>query len=235
MWNTSIKAEYLAAKIIQAIEAFSLRGADSVLDDAIRELKKQFPGCSDSEITDILGLCFEMYSSNQKESVDLVVTAPESFNIKTKKTITVVENLINNADKSIIMTGYSVSDYFSSLLDKIIDKSQQGVYVRFYINDIEKQRGSLDRMVAYNSKYLQLFEFEKQDDKMAASHAKILVVDSKKALVSSANLSYHGLSGNIEMGLLIESQEKAKQIEEFLKQLNKMNVYKKMKGQQSNG
>jgi phosphatidylserine/phosphatidylglycerophosphate/cardiolipin synthase-like enzyme len=227
MWNTSIKAEYLAAKIIQAIEAYSLRGADSVLDDAIRELKKQFPSCSDSEITDILGLCFDIYSSKQKESVDLVVTAPDSFNIKTKKTKSVVENLINHADKSIIMTGYSVSDYFSALLDKIIDKSQQGVYVRFYVNDIEKQRHTLDRMFAYNSKYLQLFEFEKQDDKMAASHAKILVVDSKKALVSSANLSYHGLTGNVEMGLLIDSKEMAKKIEELFKEMVRMRVFKK--------
>ena len=226
MWNTSIKAEYLATRIVQAIEAFSLRGTDVVLNDAFRELKKQFPNCSDSEVADILGLCFEIFNSKQEESIDLVVTAPDTFSIKAKKTKNVVESLIKNAEKSIIMTGYSVSDYFSSLLDTIIDKSQKGIYVRFYVNDIEKQKGSLDRMLTYKSKYLQFFEYEKKDDdKMAASHAKILVVDSKNVLVSSANLSYHGLSGNVEMGLLIESKEKAKQIEELLSNLVRLNVY----------
>ena len=43
--------------------------------------------------------------------------------------------------------------------------------------------------------------------KMAALHAKLLVSDAKKSLVSSANLSYHGMQGNVEMGFLIESSE----------------------------
>ena len=161
--------------------------------------------------------------------LELVITAPETFRIKTKKTRDVVENLIKNAEKSVVMTGYSISDYFTGMLDTIIAKSQQGVYVRFYVNDIEKSRASLVKMLAYRSKYLQFFEYEKNsDDKMAASHAKILTIDSDKSLVSSANLSYHGLSGNIEMGFLVRSADKAKQIEELLKELVRMHVYKKI-------
>lgn len=226
MWNSSIKAEYLAAKIVQAIEAFSLRGTDSVLVDAMSELKKMFPNCSDEEIKDIMALCFEMYNLKHKEKIDLVITAPETFKIKAKKTRDVVEQLIRDAEKSIILTGYSVSDYFSGMLDTVITKSQQGIYVRFYVNDIEKSKEALDRMLAYQSRYLQFFEYEKnKDDKMAASHAKILTVDSNKALVSSANLSYHGLSGNVEMGFLVHSAEKAQQIEELFKDLVRMGVY----------
>lgn len=163
------------------------------------------------------------------DSIELVITAPETFRIKTKKTRDVVEKLIKNAEKSVVMTGYSISDYFTGMLDTIIAKSQQGVYVRFYVNDIEKSRASLVKMLAYRSKYLQFFEYEKNsDDKMAASHAKILTIDSDKSLVSSANLSYHGLSGNIEMGFLVRSADKAKQIEELLKELVRMHVYKKI-------
>ncbi len=50
---------------------------------------------------------------------------------------------------------------------------------------------------------------------MAASHAKIISVDSERVLVSSANLSYHGLAGNVEMGFLVKSYSKAKQIDDF--------------------
>ena len=229
MRNSSIKTEYLAAKIIQSIDAYSLREADFVLADAISELKKQFPNCNDGEINDILSLCFEMYNAKNSEKIELVVTAPDTFKIKAKKTKDVVEQLIKSAEKSIFLTGYSVSDYFAGMLDEIIAKSQKGVYVRFYVNDIDKHKESLDRMLAYQGKYLQFFEYEKQlDDKMAASHAKILTVDSEKALVSSANLSYHGLSGNVEMGFLVESHQKAKQIEELLNQLIRMKVYKRI-------
>lgn len=111
--------------------------------------------------------------------------------------------------------------------DKRLKKNCE--YILVYVNDIEKSRASLVKMLAYRSKYLQFFEYEKNsDDKMAASHAKILTIDSDKSLVSSANLSYHGLSGNIEMGFLVRSADKAKQIEELLKELVRMHVYKKI-------
>lgn len=171
MWNSSIKAEYLASTIVQAIEAYSIRGTETVLVDSINELRKQFPNCTDAEINDILSLCFEMYNMKHSDSIELVITAPETFRIKTKKTRDVVEKLIKNAEKSVVMTGYSISDYFTGMLDTIIAKSQQGVYVRFYVNDIEKSRALLVKMLAYRSKYLQFFEYEKNsDDKMAASH-----------------------------------------------------------------
>lgn len=122
--------------------------------------------------------------------------------------------------------GYSISDYFADMLDVIIRKSQQGVYVRLYVNDMKKQRSALDRLMAYKSRFLQVYEYQKQeDDKMAVLHAKLLVSDAKKSLVSSANLSYHGMQGNVEMGFLIESSEKAKQIEEVMKEMVRMKVF----------
>ena len=115
-------------------------------------------------------------------------------------------------------------------LDVIIKKSQQGVYVSIYVNDIEKQKEALDRLMSYRSRFLQIYEYQKQeDDKMAALHAKLIVSDVKKSLVSSANLSYHGMQGNIEMGFLIESHDKAKQIEEVMKEMVRMKVCGKYK------
>ncbi len=229
MRNPSIRAEYLAAKIIQAIETYSLREMDSVLEDAINELQKQFSNCSEEELNDILSLCFEMYNAKSSEKIELVVTAPDTFKIKAKKTRDVVKQLLNGAEKSIILTGYSVSDFFLEMLDLIISKSQQGVYVRFYVNDIDRHKESLERMLSYQGKYLRFFEYVKNnEDKMSASHAKIISVDSERVLVSSANLSYHGLSGNVEMGFLVESIDKSKQIEELLKQLVKMEIYKRV-------
>ena len=109
-------------------------------------------------------------------------------------------------------------------------KEKQGVYVRLYVNDTEKQKEVLDRLMSYRSRFLQIYEYQKQeDDKMAALHAKLIVSDVKKSLVSSANLSYHGMQGNIEMGFLIESHDKAKQIEEVMKEMVRMKVFVKYK------
>jgi phosphatidylserine/phosphatidylglycerophosphate/cardiolipin synthase-like enzyme len=38
---------------------------------------------------------------------------------------------------------------------------------------------------------------------MAAFHAKVISVDGEKTLITSANLSYHGQQGNIEMGIVV--------------------------------
>jgi phosphatidylserine/phosphatidylglycerophosphate/cardiolipin synthase-like enzyme len=44
-------------------------------------------------------------------------------------------------------------------------------------------------------------------------------VDQQKTLITSANLSYHGQEGNIELGTLIESQKTAKQVEDLFTRL----------------
>lgn len=228
MWDTSVKIEYIAAVIVDLIENYSITGVNTQFDQVIMELRNYFTNCSDEELTDIISLCMKMYSSKKIEHADLVLTAPDSFRVKTLKTRETMEKIIENTEKSLTITGYSISDYFSELLDVIINKSQQGVYVRLYVNDIEKQKDALDRLIAYRSRFLQIYEYQKQeDDKMSALHAKLIVSDVKKSLVSSANLSYHGMKGNIEMGFLIESHDKAKQIEEVMKEMIRMKVFVK--------
>ena len=226
MWNSSIKIDYIAGLIADALDNYSVNGVNASFTKVIVELKEHFPNCSDEEITDIINLCMQLYSAKKTERADLVLTAPDSFRVKALRTMETLQNLIEGTEKSLTITGYSISDYFADMLDVIIRKSQQGVYVRLYVNDMEKQKSALDRLMAYKSRFLQVYEYHKQeDDKMAALHAKLLVSDAKKSLVSSANLSYHGMQGNVELGFLIESPEKAKQIEEVMKEMVRMKVF----------
>ena len=230
MWNTSVKIEYIAGLIVDALENYSVNGESAQFYRVIEELRKHFTNCSEEEITDIISLCMKMYSSKKIEHAELVLTAPDSFRVKALRTKDTMRNMIENTEKSLTITGYSISDYFAEMLDVIIKKSQQGVYVRIYVNDIEKQKEALDRLMSYRSRFLQIYEYQKQeDDKMAALHAKLIVSDVKKSLVSSANLSYHGMQGNIEMGFLIESHDKAKQIEEVMKEMVRMKVFSKLR------
>lgn len=226
MWNSSIKIDYIAGLIVDALDNYSVNGVNASFTKVIIELKDQFPNCSDEEITDIINLCMQLYSSKKTERADLILTAPDSFRVKALRTKDTLHKLIDDTEKSLTITGYSISDYFADMLDIIIRKSQQGVYVRIYVNDMEKQKAVLERLMAYKSRFLQVYEYQKQkDDKMAALHAKLLVSDSKNSLVSSANLSYHGMHGNVEMGFLIESVDRAKQIEEVMKEMVRMKVF----------
>lgn len=129
-----------------------------------------------------------------------------------------INPMLMGARKSILITGYSLSDYFAELVDCVIQKSQEGVLVKFFVNDIESQK-AFDRLCCYKGKFLRIYNYPKQEDKMSALHAKVISVDQTDTLITSANLSYHGQEGNIELGARIHSKELAKQVEDIFTSL----------------
>ena len=52
------------------------------------------------------------------------------------------------------------------MIDLIIEKSQRGVFVKIFINDLAKQK-SIDKLLRYQGKFLQLYNYANNDDKMA--------------------------------------------------------------------
>ena len=54
---------------------------------------------------------------------------------------------------------------------------------------------------------------------MSALHAKVISVDEIETFITSANLSYHGQEGNVELGTLIRSEKYAKQVKDVFTQL----------------
>ena len=132
------------------------------------------------------------------------------------------DQMLSNAKSSILITGYSLSDYFSDLVDCVIRKSQEGVLVKFFVNDIDSQK-SFDRLCRYKGRFLRIYNYPKQEDKMSALHAKVISVDQQDTLITSANLSYHGQEGNIELGTKIHSRDLARQVEDVFTKL----VFKK--------
>lgn len=175
---------------------------------------------------------YELICAGKTENridAELVVTAPVSFAIKAKPTKTRVIDMIKGAKSSILITGYSLSDYFDDLIDCIIRKSQQGVFVKFYINDIESQN-NVEKLSRYKGKFLKIYNYPKHEgDKMSALHAKVISVDQEDTLITSANLSYHGQEGNIELGTRVKSKDIAKQVEDLFARLVFLNVIEEMK------
>lgn len=174
-------------------------------NESIRAIQKRYPSLSEKEAHEILAMVSATAQSND-DSAELVVTAPPSFALKTKPTKVTVREMLMGARKSILITGYSLSDYFAELVDCVIQKSQEGVLVKFFVNDIESQK-AFDRLCCYKGKFLRIYNYPKQEDKMSALHAKVISVDQTDTLITSANLSYHGQEGNIELGARIHSKE----------------------------
>ncbi len=228
MWNRDISVAIIVETIVKELEQESILNSKKGFEKSFLKIKKKFPNCSNEEIFKIINIACDMYLYKKSEKCELVITAPNSFKLKAKKTKTAIRELLSNAHQSITLTGYSISDYFTEMLEIILDLSKNGVYVSLYINDVEKHKTQLDKIILYAGKYLKIYNYNKNnDDKMAALHAKLITVDGNKSFISSANLSYHGMEGNFEMGILLESEQKAKDIEEILKTLRSLKVFEK--------
>lgn len=182
-------------------------------EEALTPLRRRYPALTEAEAREI-HMLIKGAMVSEKESIDLVVTAPPSFAMNTRTTKIAVQDMLNGASKSILFTGYSLSDYFSDMIDCIIRKSQKGVFVKAFVNRAEQQ-ANFDRLYRYKSSFLKIYNFAATEDKMAALHAKVISVDQKKTLITSANLSYHGQEGNIELGTMIESRKTARQVEDL--------------------
>lgn len=195
-------------------------------NESIRAIQKRYPSLSEKEAHEILAMVSAV-AQDSADCAELVVTAPPSFVLKAKPTKVTVREMIMGAKRSILITGYSLSDYFTELVDCIIQKSQEGVFVKFFVNDIESQK-AFDRLCCYRGKFLRIYNYSKQKDKMSALHAKVISVDQEDTLITSANLSYHGQEGNIELGTQIYSKDLAKQVDDVFTRLVFSKVFKEV-------
>lgn len=230
MWNGSISDALLIETIISEIDKFNSNvNLSSNFKESLLEIHKRFPNLSLEEANRLLQIAIGLYNYKKDEKIEIVITAPNSFRLHSRKTSAVIKELVYSAEKSITLTGYSISDYAMELFDEIINKSRRGVYVYLYLNDFQNKKEQLDKLLLYKSRYLNIYDYNKNsNDKMAALHAKVIAIDSYKTFISSSNLSYHGIEGNIEMGVVIESVKKAKEVENLLKELRKQKLFEKI-------
>ena len=186
--------------LLNQIEADRLAGTDQ----SILQIMRRYPSLSQKQAEEIYRLISAASISKSSVTASLVATIPPTFSVKA----------IREFKRSVLITGYSLSGYFADLVDVLIEKSQKGIYIKFFVNNIEAQK-SFDKLCRYKGRFLHIYNYLGNSDSMAALYAKVISVDQEKTLITSANLSYHVQEGNIELGTLVESKELAKQVDDL--------------------
>ena len=147
MRDGNIGIAIIVETLVTEIERFGELNFDvQVFKKSYLSIKDKFPSLSEDEIYNVIQMAISLYNYKVQENVEMVITAPNSFKLKALKTSIVVHELINNAQKSITLTGYSISDYFAELLEELLDKSRKGVYVNLYVNDYAGKQEQLDKL-----------------------------------------------------------------------------------------
>ena len=132
---------------------------------------------------------------------ELVATLPPDTPGIARPTELVVREMINRAKNEIILLGYELTDrHLIALLAAaaslgtsvimICDRGRRAAVrvLEAWPTDTPRPRIFHDRDRADGAPY-------------ASMHAKCLLVDSSDLLVTSANFTFHGLHGNIEIGV----------------------------------
>ena len=152
--------------------------------------------------------------------VDLVWTGPEASVSPARDTLVVVRELFEMAKKTVLIGGYSFTtgkDIFAPLHKSM---AERGVQTTMFLEidaaaptEAESEsfaRSAIEQFLEKNWPFGDPFPEIYYDPRTVAPnskvslHAKCVVVDEARALVTSANFTFSGQQRNIEMGVLIE-------------------------------
>jgi phosphatidylserine/phosphatidylglycerophosphate/cardiolipin synthase-like enzyme len=150
-------------------------------------------------------------TQTEAPSVSLVWTGPISLPGSTRTTGSVLIDLIDHAQQEIVIVDYTLSEnssYVRRIIAHLARAHQRGVQIVLIGDQVEEKQLPVLKAYWPPNQELPLLYTRKAptSDSKSALHAKAMVVDGNSLLATSANLSYHGLAGNIELGLLVEGR-----------------------------
>lgn len=144
------------------------------------------------------------------QRVEVAWTYPGDGPIGFRTTGGVAREIVAGVQNELLLVGYSVTvdperrTIAARVVDAISDAGRRGISVTAILNSrVAANREALLSGWPANLRGPAIYTWPEQTDAMASLHAKLLIADRSDALVTSANLTYHGLEGNIEMGLRI--------------------------------
>jgi phosphatidylserine/phosphatidylglycerophosphate/cardiolipin synthase-like enzyme len=159
--------------------------------------------------------------------LDAVVTGPASMRLPLRSTAAIVSELIAGARSELLLASFAAVPP-QSLLTSLQAALDRGVALTLLLETIDKD-GSTTWAAPYAFAELHgnvtilCWPPERRPASAAQSlprmHAKLVVADRRRALVTSANLTGHALDLNIEVGVRLERGDVPRQLSEHVQEL----------------
>lgn len=111
--------------------------------------------------------------------------------------------LLRDVKDEVHVLAYSITSASDELIEALSIALAKGRTVTMIVNQIEQQPGGVRgklRTLADQYSHFRLYSYDASDSDM---HAKAVVIDRRRALVGSSNLSRRGLHQNFELGTML--------------------------------
>lgn len=188
-----------------------------------RKLLEEWPenGAKDeSQLADAIDAAsFSHQKISQTPRAELVWTGPASGHPTARKTYQVINEMLRHASSKVLIVGYSLflrGELAQELFSQLGLLSSKGVRVTFIVDrrykgwgaDGDEGHSVREIMNAWNlgTPRPLIYSWKSEDDESSKLHAKLLLVDDRDLLVTSANLTGAGMETNLEMGVRLQGE-----------------------------
>jgi phosphatidylserine/phosphatidylglycerophosphate/cardiolipin synthase-like enzyme len=159
----------------------------------------------------------------------LVWTAPGAP-AAARGTAQVAADLIQHAEQRALVVGYSLTKAAAPFVALLAEAVRRGVACSIVADRMAEKLATLTAHWPPDVGLPPLWTRPPDPgDEQSALHAKFIVVDSRRLLVTSANLTYHGFHGNMEMGVLMEGSV-ASEAEALVREWSKAGLIRRVGG-----
>lgn len=193
-------------------------GAADALGTWLRDLETT--GFSTTQIERLLHAVVAARERDKTLAPELVVSGPEVPGVPTADTYAVVQSLFQEAEKEIVLAGYA---FFNGrlLFERLAERKAKRPELRIIFHvDVPRRHGDTTSADAIILAYAEEFRrkhwpwspfpevyfdpraLEPSGEARASLHAKAVVVDRRKLLITSANFTEAAHLKNIELGVL---------------------------------
>jgi hypothetical protein len=149
---------------------------------------------------------------NRGPRCELVWTGDTPAGTGIRSTLPVIREMLDWARRSILVVTYSMwldTGDAGTVVDRLAELSSSGVDITFVL-DRRYQGGwnitQLRERWPIDRRPPNVYTWQDEDDPIAKLHAKVLIVDRRDLLITSANLTGHGMRHNLEFGLRVLGQ-----------------------------
>lgn len=147
-----------------------------------------------------------------RPDIEIVWTGPDADGPLVRPTAAVVEEMIRSVSDSgeILIVGYALTAETGSVMRLIVDllghAAERHARITLVLHKDQESQNRANLLAAWNvfAKKPRILTWRPPATlPYTKLHAKVMVVDRLDALVTSANLTVHGLESNLELGLRV--------------------------------
>lgn len=215
--NLAVSAilHYQSPDVVEALRGMAVNG---------------FTGQQSGILLDALASVLESKSGGPLH--DLVLSGPEVPGVPTSDTGAVMHSLIEQAKEEVLLVGYAIhkgASLFARLAERMAENSK--LKVTFCVDirrpwkdtslssEIVKRFAQTFRQKHWPFDLVPAVYFDPRGLEagtvVSSMHAKCVIIDRRKGLVSSANFTEAAMERNIEVGVLLNDEQTATRVAEY--------------------